>query len=122
MPRKSKEIALPWTKPLLNLNSRQHWAAKARDTDAVRSVTALLCRDLAKADKVRVLLTYTPRDKRRRDADNLVGMLKACCDGIVDAGVVPDDTPEFMVKEMPVINPPGGKHARMTLLVEAIDV
>ena len=122
MPRESKEIVLPWTKPLLNLNSRQHWAAKARDTDAVRSVTALLCRDVAKADKVRVLLTYTPRDKRRRDADNLVGMLKACCDGIVDAGVVPDDTPEFMVKEMPVINPPGGKRARMTLLVEAIDV
>ena len=121
MPRESKTIVLPWKKPLLNLNSRQHWAAKARDTDSVRSVTALLCRDIAKADKVRVVLTYTPRDKRRRDADNLVGMLKACCDGIVDAGVVPDDTPEFMVKEMPVINPPGGKHARMTLMVEALD-
>ena len=121
MPRESKTIVLPWTKPLLNLNSRQHWSVKARDTDAVRSVTALLCRDFAKADKVRVLLSYTPRDKRRRDADNLVGMLKPICDGIVDAGVVPDDTPEFMVKEMPVINAPEGKHARMELLVEAIE-
>ena len=121
MPRESKTIVLPWTKPLLNLNSRQHWAAKARDTDAVRSVTAMLCRDLAKAEKVRVVLSYTPRDKRRRDADNLVGMLKPICDGIVDAGVVPDDTPDFMIKEMPVIKPPAGKHARMELLVEAVD-
>ena len=121
MSRESKLIVLPWKKPLLNLNQKQHWAAKARDTDAVRSVTALLCRDIAKADKVRVVLTYTPRDKRRRDTDNLVGMLKPICDGIVDAGVVPDDTPEFMVKEMPVINPPEGKHARMELLVEAVN-
>ena len=48
-------------------------------------------------------------------------MLKPICDGIVDAGVVPDDTPEFMIKEMPVINAPEGKHARMELLVEAVD-
>lgn len=116
----SELIVLPWTKPLLNLNSRQHWSARARDTEAVRSVTAMLCRDVEPALKVRVVLSYTPRDRRRRDADNLVGMLKPICDGIVDAGVVPDDTPEFMVKEMPVINPPAGKHAKMELLVEAL--
>jgi crossover junction endodeoxyribonuclease RusA len=121
VPRESKTIVLPWKKPLLNLNTRQHWAAKARDTETVRSVTAMLCRDLDQAPKVRVQLSYTPRDKRRRDADNLVGMLKAICDGIVDAGVVPDDTPEFMVKEMPEIRPPEGKSARMELLVEALD-
>ena len=121
MPRESKTIVLPWKKPLLNLNTRQHWAAKARDTETVRSVTAMLCRDLDEAQRVRVQLSYTPRDKRRRDADNLVGMLKPICDGIVDAGVVPDDTPEFMVKEMPVIHAPEGKNARMELRVEALD-
>jgi crossover junction endodeoxyribonuclease RusA len=121
VPRESKTIVLPWKKPLLNLNTRQHWAVKARDTETVRSVTAMLCRDLDEAQKVRVQLSYTPRDKRRRDADNLVGMLKPICDGIVDAGVVPDDTPEFMVKEMPVIHPPEGKNARMELRVEALD-
>jgi crossover junction endodeoxyribonuclease RusA len=121
VPRESKTIVLPWKKPLLNLNTRQHWAAKARDTETVRSVTAMLCRDLDRVQRVRVQLSYTPRDKRRRDADNLVGMLKPICDGIVDAGVVPDDTPEFMVKEMPVIHPPEGKNARMELRVEALD-
>lgn len=31
--------------------------------------------------------------------------LKVCCDGVVDAGVVRDDTPDLMVKPMPVILP-----------------
>lgn len=42
--------------------------------------------------------------KRGRDVDNLMGALKSTYDGIVDAGVVPDDIPEFMVREMPTIN------------------
>lgn len=28
---------------------------------------------------------------------------KAVVDGLVDAGVVPDDTPEFVVEDMPVL-------------------
>lgn len=36
----------------------------------------------------------------RRDVDNANGSLKSTYDGIVDAGVVLDDTPEFMVRDM----------------------
>lgn len=35
--------------------------------------------------------------------DNLVPTLKIACDALVDAKIVPDDTPEFMTKYMPVI-------------------
>ncbi|WP_244278017.1 hypothetical protein [Gordonia westfalica] len=52
-----------------------------------------------------VSLHYTPRDVRRRDADNLVPTLKAACDGLVDAGLVADDTPDLMTKQMPTIHP-----------------
>jgi hypothetical protein len=50
-----------------------------------------------------VTLTWYVTDKRRRDNENPVASLKAWCDGIVDAGVVADDTEEFMVKNMPRI-------------------
>lgn len=53
--------------------------------------------------RVSVGLVWVVPDKRRRDAENPVPTLKALCDGLVDAGLVPDDTPEFMEKLMPVI-------------------
>ena len=40
------------------------------------------------------------------------------CDGLVDAGIVPDDTPEFMDKRAPVIRYEPGGVARMELTVE----
>lgn len=70
--------------------------------------------------KVRVTMTYLPPDKRRRDSDNLVATLKAVCDGLVDAGVVADDTPAEMEKVMPVIGEvlkaEKGKQARRFLV------
>ena len=38
---------------------------------------------------------------RRRDTDNAIGALKSMYDGIVIAGVVPDDTPMFMARPEP---------------------
>lgn len=49
--------------------------------------------------KVEVYLYH--RTDRRRDQDNAVAMLKSMYDGIVDAGVVADDTPETMTRNWP---------------------
>lgn len=69
-----------------------------------------------------VTLHYRPRDNRRRDADNLVPTLKALCDGLVDAGLVPDDTPNYMHKHMPVIHPAErGKQGIMWLEINRKD-
>ena len=42
------------------------------------------------------------RTERKRDEDNAVAMLKSMFDGIVEAGVVPDDTRENMIRHWPV--------------------
>ena len=101
-------VPLPWSAPPLTMNDRSHWLVKAKTTALIRNGTCVtvtgahLPRDLP---SITVEMVYRPRDKRRRDADNLVATFKACCDGIVDAGVVPDDTPDLMRKLMPRIVP-----------------
>ena len=102
------QIELPYSKPPLNLNYRMHWRERARITRQVRDAARILT--LAKLrwaepSRIEVELSYQPRDNRRRDVDNLIATLKPVCDGIVDAGLVPDDTPEFMGKRMPKILP-----------------
>ncbi|MFC9769179.1 hypothetical protein [Rhodococcus jostii] len=99
-------IALPWTTPPMSMNDRMHWARKAKLTKQIRDLTKLLVsvNAVPKSDHITIGLHYRPRDNRRRDVDNLMPVLKACADGVVDAGVVSDDTPEFMTKHMPVIH------------------
>ena len=95
---------LDWTVPPLTENQRwSHWAAKNRVVQDVRLTGRLTMARLGRQKHVTVTLTWVVRDHRRRDADNLVPTLKALCDGLVDASIVPDDTPEFMTKIMPVI-------------------
>jgi crossover junction endodeoxyribonuclease RusA len=67
-----------------------------------------------------VQMYYQPPDRRRRDADGLVASLKPICDGLVDALVVVDDTPDLMVKLMPVIEP-AGRPARVWVVVTALE-
>ena len=100
-------IGLPYLEPPLTANQRLHWTQRAARTKGLReSAHWLACAArIPPQDHVTVGVCYRPRDNRRRDADNLVPTLKAACDGIVDAGVVPDDTPRFMSKLMPVIHP-----------------
>lgn len=111
-------IPLTFTKPPLNMNQRMHWAQKAKITKAIRHEAMIRCRAtrIRKANHITVQLHYQPRDNRRRDSDNLVPTLKALCDGIVDAGVVTDDTPDYMTKIMPTIHPAiKGQPGRMWL-------
>ncbi len=53
--------------------------------------------------KCSVHATFYFATKRGRDVDNLIASLKSTYDGLVDAGVVSDDTPEYMVRLMPEI-------------------
>lgn len=121
-PSHAYELDLPWTAPPLSLNHRRHWRANAAKVRAVRDATHLLAKQahLGPCPRVRVTLHYLPRDRRVRDEENAVPTLKACCDGLVDAGVVPDDAPAFMVKDMPVLHEPAsvsGLTPRLWLVV-----
>lgn len=99
-------IDLPITRPL-SLNDRAHWRKRAEDVRTVRWLACAAARrsQVPALRKVCIELHYVPRDKRRRDPLNLVATLKAVEDGIVDAGVIPDDTPDYSVPTMPVIDP-----------------
>jgi hypothetical protein len=91
-------VELPAGIPLLNANRRQHWAVKARITRDLRQV-AFVC---ARRDRVpplkraHIIAEYRPPNRRRRDVHNLMLSAKACVDGLVDAGVLPDDSDEYL--------------------------
>jgi Holliday junction resolvase RusA-like endonuclease len=112
-------VQLPWSKPPLSMNDRPHHMTRARLTKGMRRDAHMLADDsrLPRGlDRVQVALHYRPRDRRRRDSDNLMPVLKALCDGLVDYGLVADDTPELMTKLMPVIEQPEkGKGGAMWL-------
>lgn len=115
-------LRLPITRPI-SLNARDHHMVRYRKNREVRDAVCLLARaaKIPPCRKVRVTLIYTPRDARRRDSLNLVPTAKACEDGLVDARVVPDDTPIFLESCMPLIDAPSrGKSGQLDLLVERI--
>jgi crossover junction endodeoxyribonuclease RusA len=112
-------IRLPWPTPPLSLNDRGHWAARHRRVREVRRVAAALVRaqHIPRLDRCEVTLHYVPRDGRTRDTDNLVATLKPIADGIVDAGVVKDDSPAFMAKPEPVIEEPDPRDPHLYVII-----
>lgn len=102
------QLELP-NSPYYSGNSRMHWRKKAELIRTWRHASAMLARamKIPHLERAVVSLDLWPHDRRRRDPDNLVpGVLKPAVDGLVDAGVVEDDAPEFVRLVMPVIHAP----------------
>ena len=101
-------ILLPYEAPPLSLNQRMHWAKKSKITKQVRMIARAGARHIPDLPACEVELVWFVKDRRRRDTDNPVATLKALCDGLVDAEVVPDDTPDYMHKRpVQIIYRPG---------------
>jgi Holliday junction resolvase RusA-like endonuclease len=116
-------LTFNYPSPPITANQRHHWRKKATLTKQVRVASSLLARSarIPAMAKCEVSLIWFVSTKHRRDVDNIVPTLKAMCDGLVDAGIVPDDTPNEMVKHMPEIVYMGaGKKPYMQLAVEMI--
>lgn len=120
MTERSWTIRLPYSRPPLSLNGRYHWATKARLTKEVRAWTreAALYR-VPSLDRAHVVLHWVPRDRRRRDTDNPFPTLKAAIDGLRDAGIVPDDSSEYVTSAV-VIDPPNSKDPHITIEIKEI--
>lgn len=116
---KTGKVTFPRKRPVwdpLRGNARSaHWAQRH---NAVRTVIADVTA-LATAHKVpacqhlEVRLVWAPGRKLHADVDNLVMFMKVCCDALARGRkdlpglhLVPDDTPKWMTKHMPVILPP----------------
>jgi crossover junction endodeoxyribonuclease RusA len=73
---------------------------------------------IPRLERFTVVLHWQPPTNRRRDVENYFPTLKPCVDGLVDAGVAPDDTPAYYVSSTPVLHPAvKGDPGRMWLIV-----
>ena len=113
-------IDIPIATNPLSLNARMHWATKARLTKQWRFFAATHAARYPELGRCDVTLTWFVTNKHRRDEDNLYLLLKALCDGLVDAGVVTDDTSDLMGKRCRIEKAPAGTgKAYMELKVES---
>lgn len=101
-------VTFPQPDKTLNLNDRLHWRTKASRTRAWRTAanvaaTAQLGRTAA--DRSRppslVRVTFPVTQNRRRDAANWHATTKPIVDGLVDAGVWPDDNDDWVIELNP---------------------
>lgn len=116
-------LRLPITRPL-SMNDRSHWRVKAKASRSVRDGAAAAAREaqIPTLDAFTVELHYAPRDSRRRDPENLVATLKPFVDGLVDAGVAPDDCPPYYTTTIPVVDKPNGSGGVLYAIVREIRV
>lgn len=99
-------LPLSYDIPPLSSNKRYHWAAKAKLIRELREEAAWLCmaKRMGSHEHITVGLEYVPAVKRKRDGgENYADTLKALIDGVVDAGVVPDDEAKYVTRLMPVV-------------------
>jgi len=96
--------------PLMNMNHRQHWSVRHRRTRAWRDATCWAALEqLGSTPSARarpacfVAVVLPVPDLQRRDPSNLALTQKAIVDGLVKAGVWPDDTPEWVTTVEPVL-------------------
>ena len=115
-------VETPWAAPPLTANQRYHWRKKAAITADIRQWARLLFRTTYLQAPITVQLDWHVPDRRRRDVDNAVPTLKAICDGLVDAELVRDDTPDLMVKLMPrIIHSPDSPKRLVLTITGATD-
>ncbi|MFC7723443.1 RusA family crossover junction endodeoxyribonuclease [Nonomuraea recticatena] len=83
---------------LLNSNDRMHWRKEAPLKKNLRQTACWLARaaKIPSMKRASIIAVYEPPDRRRRDPANLYPSWKAVVDGIVDAGVLPDDNAEHL--------------------------
>lgn len=106
-------------------NARVHWRVKAAAAKEYRYACKVLALNERNAKSgfyplpapVSMSVTFLLKDKRTRDWDNLIAAFKPGLDGIVDAGIISDDSvwvirhPSFAVCE--------SDHEGITVTLEA---
>ena len=112
-------ITFPPPARLISMNDRLHWTEQRRRARAWRKVTATIA--LRDMDDVRpplpacvISIDLPVADRRARDPHNYFATVKPIVDGLVDAGLWPDDTPEYVTTVEPTLTPKA-THVTITL-------
>lgn len=95
---------------LLSMNDRDHYRKHAELVKAWREATYFYAcqsvpgpRNRRRYAKQVVRVALPVPDKRRRDPHNFFPTIKPIVDGLTDAGLWPDDTPEHVTTPEPVL-------------------
>lgn len=92
-------VTLPTGLALLNANHVTHYHTKRKLVAALRTAGKQAAEDaqVPAIQCAHIIGHYCPPDRRRRDVGNLYPSFKAAIDGLVDAGVLPDDDDEHLI-------------------------
>lgn len=122
----SQQLGRTWTLELpgrpvsLNSERREHWSLRAAATKVWRDAGWVEARILQIPPlDVIGLAIHVDQSGRLQDTVNCYPSVKAVVDGLVDAKVIADDTPEhvrFMVFEAPVRCKPGRDKLTITVM------
>ncbi len=99
-------ISFPQPAKLMSLNDRMHWSKRAKLTALWREAgwAAALEHHVRGLGPSTVMFTFPVSSmSRRRDPSNLLPTAKAAIDGLVDAGVWPDDNSEWVTVLEPCV-------------------
>lgn len=93
-------VPLPWHRPPLTLNSRLSKIEEWRLANVIKDGTTLVAKGKIPRDAypVMVELVWYPGNNRVADSDNIASTLKHCIDALVRTGVLPDDSPRYVVR------------------------
>lgn len=99
-------LRFAWPRNPLPMNgAKGNLYGRARTVRQVRELAGYLAK-IARIPPLgycRVQLTWWVASTRTRDVDNLAALEKPIFDGLVDAGIVPDDNPRYMDKPRGII-------------------
>lgn len=94
-------VTLPLPNPKLHAHNTGHWRGKSKLIKELRTLAKLECRKAMKGKrpkwaKATIHYRFFFKNNRRRDAVNAKQSMKAAVDGVVDAGLIPDDSWQYL--------------------------
>ena len=89
-------VEFPPGMPLLNANGREHWSKRAHLVADIRAAARDLACDIPPLERVKIRAIFYAPNNRRRDTSNLFNSVKSAVDGLVDAGVLKDDSDKYV--------------------------
>ncbi len=96
---RSYSLTIPRADDWLNANRREHYMRHAAAVAEWRKAAHWAARavKLPKLHKAQIIATLHFGDRRRRDPHNYYPTLKAIVDGLVDYGLLDDDSHQYLI-------------------------
>lgn len=111
-----------WDATRLSMNDRFHFRTNADRTKFWKELATILARRLrTKLARGRVEIIYRFPDDQRREVSNLQSTSKAIVDGLVEAGIYPDDSDKYLIGPDNRRDPFNGPH-RLTILIYGVPI